>query len=252
MVLFRRYAALVATLLLAATGLLAAEEPPLTAATIIAKARAALAADPVDLMKVKSLQMVFTAFDEQNRPLNATTLTLAAGGYRLQSTTDRDRGFEAAVCAGRLEGWTSTKADALSPRSVRPVPYEEFKKLRDMAVDDLAFFAAPPAGVGTATYRGPSVIAGRKTLAVEYGYESGLRITRHFDAASFALVASDQATPKGELQRQQVESLTKVDGISFPAKETIYVDGKKSGEVTYDQVKVNPALTPGLFDFPSF
>lgn len=65
-------------------------------------------------------------------------------------------------------------------------------------------------------------------------------------------MASDQATPKGELQRQQVESLTKVDGISFPAKETIFVDGKKSGEVTYDQVKVNPALTPGLFDFPSF
>jgi hypothetical protein len=252
MVLFRRYAALVAPLLLAATGLLAAEEPPLTAATIIAKARAAVAADPADLDKVKSLRMVFTAYDEQSRPLNATTLTLAAGGYRLQSTADRDRGTEAAVCAGRLEGWTSSKADALSPRSVRPVPYEEFKKLRDMALDDLAFFAAPPAGLGTATYRGPSEVAGRKTHAVEYAYGSGLRITRHFDAASFALVASDQATPKGELQRQQVESLTKVDGISFPAKETIYVDGKKSGEVTYDQVKVNPALTPGLFDFPSF
>lgn len=148
MVLFRRYAALVATLLLAATGLLAAEEPPLTAATIIAKARAALAADPADLDKVKSLRMVFTAYDEQSRPLNATTLTLAAGGYRLQSTADRDRGTEAAVCAGRLEGWTSSKTDALSARSVRPVPYEEFKKLRDMALDDLAFFAAPPADSG--------------------------------------------------------------------------------------------------------
>ena len=252
MLLFRRFIALVATLLLATTGVLAAEEPPLTAATIIAKARAALAADPPDLDKVKSLRMVFTAYDQQSRPLNATTLTLAAGGYRLQSTADRDRGAEAAVCAGRLEGWTTSKADALARRKVKPVPFEEFRKLRDMAVDDLAFFAAPPAGVGTATYRGPSEVAGRKTHAVEYAYGSGLRITRHFDAASFVLVAYDQTTPKGELQRQQVESLTKVDGISFPAKETIFVDGKKSGEVTYDQVKVNPALTPGLFDFPSF
>ena len=110
MVLFRRYAALVATLLLAATGLLAAEDPPLTAATIIAKARAALAADPADLDKVKSLRLVFTAYDEKSRPLNATTLTLGAGGYRLQSTADRDRGTEAAVCAGRLEGWTAVTA----------------------------------------------------------------------------------------------------------------------------------------------
>ena len=251
MVLFRRFSALMAMSLLAAASLAAADEPTLTAETVIAKARAALAADPADLAKVKALQMVFTAFDEKSRPLNATTLTLATGGYRLQSTADRDRGFEAAVCAGRLEGWTTTKADALSPRAVRPVPYEEFKKLRDMALDDLAFFAAPPAGFGTATYRGPTDIDGRKTHAVEYAYGSGLRITRHFDAATFVLVASDQTTPKGELQRQKVESLTKVDGVAFPAKETIYVDGKKSGEVTYDQVKVNPALTPGLFDFPS-
>ncbi len=252
MVLFRRFSALLAMLLLTSASLVAADEPALTAETVIAKARAALAADPADLAKGKALQMVFTAFDEQNRPLNATTLTLAAGGYRLQSTTDRDRGFEAAVCAGRLEGWTSTKADALSPRSVRPVPYEEFKKLRDMAVDDLAFFAAPPAGQGTATYRGPAEVDGRKTQTVEYAYGSGLRITRHFDAATFALVATDQTTPKGELQRQKIVSLTKVDGVAFPAKELVFVDGKKSGEVTYEQIKVNPALTPGLFDFPSF
>lgn len=252
MALLRRTSALLAMLLLAATGAAGAEDAPLTTATVIAKARAALAADPADLDKVKSLRLTFTAFDEKGRPLNTTTLTLAAGGYRLQSTADRDRGFEAAVCAGRLEGWTATKADALSPRSVRPVPYEEFKKLRDMALDDLAFFAAPPAGIGTATYRGPAEVAGRPTHAVEYAYGSGLRITRHFDAATFALVATDQGTPKGELQRQQVESLKLVDGVRFPAKETIFVDGRKSGEVTYDQVNVNPALTPGLFDFPSF
>ena len=65
-------------------------------------------------------------------------------------------------------------------------------------------------------------------------------------------MASDQPTPKGELQRQKVEALTKVDGIAFPSKETILVDGKKSGEVTYGRIELNPALPAGLFDFPSF
>ena len=251
MVLTRRLNLLLATLLLAATGAAEAEDQPWTAAAVIAKARAALAADPADLDKVKSLRIVFTASDGKGRTLNATTLTLAAGGFRLQSTADRNRGFEAAVCAGRLEGWTTSKADALSRRIVKPVPYDEFRKLRDMAVDDLCFFSAPPAGSGTATYRGTSEVSGRRTHAVEYAYGSGLRITRHFDADTFVLVASDQATPKGEVQRQQVESLTKVEGISFPARESIYVDGRKSGEVTYDRVEVNPALPQGLFDFPT-
>jgi hypothetical protein len=121
-----------------------------------------------------------------------------------------------------------------------------------MSRDDLAFFAIPAAGLGTATYKGPSEIDGRKTQAVEYAYASGFRITRHFDADTFVLVASDQPTPKGELQRQKVEALTKVDGIAFPSKESISVDGKKSGDVTYDQIQVNPALPAGLFDFPSF
>jgi hypothetical protein len=251
MALFRRLSALLATLLFAATAGLAADKP-LSLDEVIAKARAALAADASELSKVRSLRLRFAASDEKGRPLNVTTLTLAAGGYRLQNTADRDRGFEAAVCSGRLEGWTTTKPDALSARTVRPLPYEEFKKLRDMALDDLAFFAVPPAGLGSATYRGMAEIDGRRTHAVEYAYVSGFRITRQFDAETFVLVASDQTTPKGELQRQKVEAMTKTGGIAFPAKETIFVDGRKSGEVNYDEIVINPALTPGLFDFPSF
>jgi hypothetical protein len=248
---FRRpFSAFCASLLLAGSAF--AADQPLTVEEVVARARAALADDVAALGKVKTLRIEFTAWDEKGKAMNTTTLTLAGGGYRLQTTADRDRGYEAAVCAGRLDGWTSTKADALARRSVRPVPYEEFKKLRDMARDDLAFFALPAPGLGTATYQGYSEIDGRKTHAVEYAYASGFRIIRHFAADTFALVASDQPTPKGELQRQKVVSSTKADGISFPAKETVTVDGKKSGEVTYDQIKVNPDVPAGLFDFPSF
>jgi hypothetical protein len=251
MALFRSFSALLATLLLAAP-LALAEDKALTVEIVVAKARAALTSDVAALDKVKALRMEFAAYDSNGKELNTTTLTLAAPGYRLQKTHDRDRGLEAAVCAGRLDGWTTSRADALARRTVRSVPYEEFKKLQDMSRDDLAFFAIPAAGLGTATYKGPSEIDGRKTQAVEYAYASGFRLTRHFDAESFVLVASDQPTPKGELQRQKVEALTKADGIAFPSKESITVDGKKSGDVTYDQIQVNPALPAGIFDFPSF
>jgi hypothetical protein len=46
--------------------------------------------------------------------------------------------------------------------------------------------------------------------------------------------------------------MTKVDGIAFASKETVTVDGKKSGSVTYNLVEINPAIPAGLFDFPSF
>ena len=252
MALFRLFAALFATLLLAGPLALSAEDKAITVETIVAKARAALTSDVSALDKVKTLRMEFTASEAKGAEINVSALTLAAPGYRLQKTIERSRNFESAVCSGRLEGWTTRKLDALAAREIRSVPYEEFKKLRDMSRDDLAFFALPAAGLGTATYKGPSEIDGRKTQAVEYAYASGFRITRHFDADSFVLVASDQPTPKGELQRQKIEALTKVDGITFPAKESIWVDGKKSGDVTYDAIQVNPALPAGLFDFPSF
>jgi len=252
MALFRPFTALFAMLLLAGPSVLAAEDKALTLETVVAKARAALTSDVAALDKVKTLRMEFVAYDQKGAEINVTTLTLSTPGYRLQRTVERNRNFETAVCGGRLEGWTTRKLDALAAREIRSVPYEEFKKLQDMSRDDLAFFAIPAAAVGTATYKGLSDVDGRKTHAVEYAYVSGFRITRHFDAESFALVASDQPTPKGELQRQKVEALTKADGIAFPAKESITVDGKKSGEVTYDHIEVNPALPNGLFDFPSF
>ncbi len=252
MALFRPFSALLAMLLLGGPLTLSAEDKALTVEAVVAKARAALTADVATLHKVKSLRMEFTASDTKGKPMNTTTLSLATGGYRLQSTSDRDRGLAAAVCAGRLDGWTTNRADALARRLVRTVPYEDFKKLQDMSRDDLAFFAIPAAGLGTATYKGPSDIDGRKTHAVEYAYASGFRLTRHFDAATFVLVASDQPTPKGELQRQKIDALTKVDGIAFPSKESIFVDGKQSGQVVYEHIEVNPALPAGLFDFPSF
>ena len=252
MALFCPFTALFATLLLAGPLVLSAAEKALTIETVVAKARAALTTNLAALDKVKGLRIEFIAYDLQGNAINESTLTLVAPSLRVQKTIEKNRNFEGTICSGKLEGWTARRADALALREIRSVPYEEFKKLQDMARDDLAFFAIPLAGVGTATYKGLAEIDGRKTHAVEYAYASGFRITRHFEYDSFALMASDQPMPKGGVQRQIVELMTKVDGIAFASRETITVDGKKSGSVTYKLIQVNPAIPAGLFDFPSF
>ena len=252
MALLRPFSALFATLLLAVPLVVSAAEKALTIETVVAKARAAVTTNLATLDKVKSLRIEFIAYDLQGNAINESTLTLVAPSLRVQKTIEKNRNFEGTICSGKLEGWTARRADALALREIRSVPYEEFKKLQDMARDDLAFFAIPVAGVGTATYKGLAEIDGRKTHAVEYAYASGFRITRHFEYDSFALMASDQPMPKGGVQRQIVELMTKVDGIAFASRETITVDGKKSGSVTYKLIQVNPAIPAGLFDFPSF
>jgi hypothetical protein len=131
------------------------------------------------------------------------------------------------------------------------VNYAELRKLQDMARDDLAFFAVPAAG-GSAEYKGLTTVEGRQVHAVHYAYDSGFRITRHFDAKTFALVASDQLTPARELIRQTVVSTTKVDGITFVTKESVQIEGRRSGEVTYGKIEVNPDVPANLFDFPAF
>ncbi|MEN9814700.1 MAG: hypothetical protein RLZZ412_682 [Verrucomicrobiota bacterium] len=251
MALFRRLSALLATFLFAASSGLAADKA-LSLDEVIAKARAAAAADPAALTKVRALRLEFTSVDEKGKSQGRMTLTLGAPGYRHQLSASDEPATTTVVCAGRLEGWTTRQRGPLAPKEIRPVTFEEFRKLQDMARDDLAFFAAPAPEVGTAEYKGLTEVSGRATHAVHYAYASGFRITRHFDAKTFALVASDQLTPARELIRQQVESFVEVDGLRFAAKETVTIEGRKSGEVTYGQIQVNPALTPGLFDFPTF
>jgi hypothetical protein len=237
------------TLLLAATGGLAADQP-LTLETVIAKARAAAAVDPSALSKVRSLRLEFTSVDEKGKSQGRMTLTLASPGFRHQLTASEEDSSSKIICAGRLEAWTLRQAGPFAPKEIRPATYADFRKLQDMARDDLAFFAVPAAG--TAEYKGLTEIDGRATHAVHYAYASGFRITRHFDASTFELVASDQLTPSRELIRQKVESFVEVAGIRFAAKESVTIEGRKSNEVTYGRIQVNPDLTPGLFDFPTF
>lgn len=250
MVLFRPFLSL--CLLHLASGVVSAapEAPGMTAAQVIAQARAAVADHPADLANVKAVRLQFTATNPENKESTVFTLLLATPQLRLLRTEDKNHNSESSVCAGRLEGWLARKNSAFAHRELKAVPYAEFKKMQDMASDDLGFFAVP--SNGTVTYHGTSEINGRKTYVLDYAYQSGFAISRYFDASSFALVASDQNTPDGHKQRQLVDGTTKVAGLTFVAKETILIDGRKTGEMTYDKIEVNPTIDLHAFDFPSF
>ncbi|MEI7650954.1 MAG: hypothetical protein WCJ96_02985 [Verrucomicrobiota bacterium] len=219
---------------------------------IVTKARAALTSDPAKLASIKSQYIEFTASEVGGRPSTLITLTLVSPAYRLLRSYDNDRHSESIICAGRLDGWMTRKPDALSRRELKVIPFEEFKKLQDMARDDLAFFAVPEPKFGQATFLGTSEVAGHPTLMVQYAYRSGFSVTRHFDAQTFALVASDQRTPDGKIQRQQVVSMAATDGVQLPTKEAVFIDGKQTGEVTYRKVTFNADNDPKVFDFPTF
>jgi hypothetical protein len=251
MALSRLLPALMALCCVAGASLQAAETA-LTLTEVITRARAAVAADPKSLEAVKSLRLEFISVDEQASAKSKVVLTLVAPGLRHQSSEDVDQGGLSAVGAGRLEGWATRKVNPLANREIRPIPYEEFRRLRDMAWDDLAFFAIPPAEVGGAKYQGLAEVDGRPTHAVTYTYHSGFQITRHFDARMFALTASDQLSPDRRRLRQKVTSFLETGGLRLAAKETVFIDGLKVGEVTYERVTINPTISEDFFRFPTF
>lgn len=228
------------------------EKASLTVEQVVAKARAAVAKSPKALAAIKSFRLDCLTSDKAGLPSFRTSLLLAQPGLRLMRNLNPNSAAELVVCAGRLDGWSTSKADALASPKISIVPFEEYRRLKEMAIDDLAFFDLPAPSVGQASYRGPAAIAGRPTETVEYAYKNGFSITRHFDAQSFALVASDQKMPNGKIQRQIVEGFTWVQDVAFPAKERITLNDEPVGEVTYVSVTINPDLSSDPFAFPNF
>lgn len=219
----------------------------LTPTEVIAKARAALAADPAALTKVRSLRFELTSVDAEGKPAGFTLLEVNAPDQRYQLSLNANRSVEEILATNGNEGWRKSTQTT----QIGVLRSEFVSVLRDMASSDLTFFTAPTERQGVVKSAPASEINGRQQVAVEYAYKSGFRIIRHFDAATFRLTATDQPMPDGKTQRQLVTATTVVDGILFTQKEAILIDGKKVAEATYEKVTVNPTLTPGHFIFPT-
>jgi len=234
------------------SSLLAADTPAagaLTVADVTAKAYAAAAKDPKAIGRIKSLHLEAKITDAEGKGAGSVIIQVVAPAKRREFAYDAKHSLETITCANGLEGWTKRSQLVTGGRSELGVMrFEAVATLKDMAADELGFYALPAAG--KAEYKGEAEVNGTKVHSVEYSYKSGFKIVRHFDAKDFHLVASDMTGPGGKLQRQVVDDVQWVEGVAFTKKETVLLDGKKISQVEYTQVVVNHEVSDASFAFP--
>jgi len=223
----------------------------LTATEIIEKARNAAAKEPKFLERIKGLHFEIKFVNAENKPASFTIIQLVGPKSRRELSYNDNYTVEVVTACNGLEGWKSTREINGQKRAQNLIiPYDQVAILRDMTINDLAFYSAPAEGTGSVSLLGKDEINGKKVYSLEYKFDSGFKITRHFGVNNFELVAYDQKSAKGEIYRQQVEETEWVEGVCFVKRETILVNGKKVAEATYEKTSINPEVADSSFAFP--
>ena len=246
MVLFRSISAL---LFFATSTLLG--QTNLTASEVVTKAHRAALKEATSADKVKGLRMEIKLTDAEKKPLGSAILELIAPQSRRQINYTPDFYVENITASNGLEGWISRRELKPGGREENKIiTFKEVARMKDMTAGDLSFYKEPTQNTGTVKLLNATEIDGKKVYSVEYSFKSGFAIVRHFDAQTFELVASDQTTPEGKVQRQIVKELCWVDGLSFTKREEIYMDGKKVADAVYENITINPNVSESSFAFP--
>jgi len=223
----------------------------LSTAQIIEKARNAVAKEPKFLERIKGLHFEIKFVNAENKPASFTIIQLISPKSRRELSYNENYTVEVVTACNGLEGWKSTREINGQKRAQNLIiPYDQVAILRDMTINDLAFYSAPAEGTGSVSYLGKDEINGKKVYSLEYKFNSGFKITRHFGVNNFELVAYDQKSAKGEIYRQQVEEMEWVEGVCFVKRETILMNGKKVAEATYEKTSINPEVAESSFAFP--
>ena len=223
----------------------------LTAAQIIEKARAAVAKEPKFLERIQGLHFEIKFLNLENKPVSFTMIQLVGPKSRRELSYNENYTIEVVTACNGLEAWKSTREIGGQKRVQNLIiPFDQVALLRDMTINDLAFYSAPAEGTGSVSYLGTDEINGKKVYSVEYKFDSGFKITRHFGVNNFELVAYDQKNAKGEIYRQQVEETEWIEGVCFVKRETILMNGKKVSEAIYEKTLINPEVGESSFAFP--
>ncbi len=223
----------------------------LTAAQIIEKARSAAAKEPKFLERIQGLHFEIKFVSPENKPVSFTMIQLVGPKSRRELSYNENYTVEVITACNGLEAWKSTREIGGQKRAQNLIiPYDQVAILRDMTINDLAFYRAPAEGTGSVSYLGIDEINGKKVYSVEYKFDSGFKIIRHFGVNNFELVAYDQKSAKGETYRQQVEETEWIEGVCFVKRETILMNGKKVSEAIYEKTIVNPEVGESSFAFP--
>ena len=222
-----------------------------TTTEIIEKARAAVAKEPKFLERIQGLHFEIRFVDAENKPLSFTIIQLIGPKSRRELSYNQNYTVEVVTACNGLEGWKSTR-EITGQKRVQNliIPFDQVAILKDMTVNDLAFYNAPAEGTGTVSYIGTDEINGKKVYSLEYKFNSGFKIIRHFGVNNFELVAYDQKNAKGEVLRQQVEETSWIEGVCFIKRESVLINGKKMAEAIYEKTSINPEVNSSSFAFP--
>lgn len=221
------------------------------AADIITKARAVLAKDTAALAQVRNLHFSGKVMDKEGKPTQSFILEVAEGGKRREFRYDKDYTIEISTVTNGLEAWVRrSNLVANEAESARVLPFEVATNLREMGKADLAFYAVPEGAKAEVAGKGEKV-EGKEVVSVTYRHAGTYTYTRHFDARTHALVATDYPRPDGKLERQVEAETQLVDAIRFPKQVKVLDDkGELLGTLVFDKIVVNGELAPTAFDFP--
>lgn len=241
-------------LLLLVAGLIAATaqaQVSKEAAETINKARTALAKDAATLAGVRNLHFSGKVTDKEGKPTQSFILEVAEGGKRREFRYDRDYTIEISTVTNGLEAWVRrTNLANGQAESARVLPFEVASNLREMGKADLGFYAVPEGAKAEVAKKGDKV-EGKEVVSVVYRHAGTYTYTRHFDAKTHALVATDYPRPDGKVERQVEAETQVVDGIRFPKSVKVLDDkGELLGTLVFDKIAVNGELAPTAFDFP--
>jgi len=221
----------------------------LDADDVIKKARGVIAKDTGFLDRVTSIHYEGKVIDADGKAGQSFIIEIAAGGKRRELRYDKEFTVEISVVSNGLEAW-SRRAELTTGQSdsAKPLPHEIAERLSDMARSDLAFFKGSEGG--KVTLKNSSTVEGHKVYSLEYAYKSGYKSIRHFDAETFALVATDIPQSDTTFQRQVEEETMLVDGVRVAKKVSIRQDGKVAGTFVFDKVIINGEINQDSFAFP--
>lgn len=222
-----------------------------SATEVVKKARAAIAKDTGFLDRVTTIHFEGKVLDPEGKTVQSFILETAPGGKRRELRYDAEFTSEIIVVANGLEGWArQTRMTTGQSGPVSILTHEKAERLADMARSDLAFYAAPEAGRGEIKLKAAEVVEGRRAYSIEYTHKSGYSCVRHFDAETYALIATDYPQDDGKVERQVEEETQLAEGVRMPKKVRILQDGKAQGTLVFDKIVLNGEIADSAFVFP--
>lgn len=221
-----------------------------SAEDVVKKARAALAKDTGFLDRVTTVHFEGKLLDPEGKTAQSFILE-ATGGKRRELRYDAEFTTEVSIVSNGMEAW-ARRAELTTGRSeaARVLPHEVAEKLSDMGRSDIGFYATPSADRGTVKLKATDAVEGRRAYSVEYTYKSGFSCIRHFDAETYALIATDYPQAEGKVERQVEEETQIAEGIRVPKKVRILQDGKVRGTLVFEKVVINGEIADSAFTFP--